>query len=368
MKLKFPVVNTKVVYALAIILFLGAFALLAIFSWNYFGQKKKVTAIDDSNIVQINTQTKQNLCEFPRLLDGVCMDSVDKVNPELVAVMIENHVDARPQSGLAKASIVYEAPVEANYTRFMAIFPIDTEVTKVGPVRSARPYYLDWLREYGKDIMYMHVGGSPDALNIIKADDSIFNFDQFFNGPYFWRSTDRYAPHNVYTSSENWTKAWQDKGVKENTDFKSWNFHDLGNCVGNSDATCILNFTVSFLPPSYQATWEYGSSTRKYTRYQIEGRHLDQDGTVIEADTVIVQKVNSKVLDDYGRLQIDTIGSGEAIVFQNGYKEEGTWHKDSTTSRTEWLRTNGQPMPLKPGKIWIEVVNQRGDASWQEWD
>ena len=363
MKLKFPDVNTKFIYSLAAILFLGALVLLVIFSGNYFGKKNiKTIVVSEEETIQADKRP----CEFPRLLDGMCVDSLDETNPKLVAIMIENHVDARPQSGLAKASIVYEAPVEANYTRFMAIFPINTEVVaKVGPVRSARPYYLDWLREYGQDIMYMHVAGSPDALSILRANNSIFNFDQFFNGPYFWRSTDRYAPHNVYTSSANWTKAWEDKGVKENTDFKSWNFSDLENCGENNNEICINKITVSFLPPSYEAVWKYNTSTRKYARYQLEGRHFDQDGTAIEADTVIVQKVNSEVLDGYGRLKIDTIGSGEAIVFQNGYKEEGTWRKDSTTGRTEWLDLAGQPMSLKPGKIWIEVVNQRGDAKWE---
>ena len=366
MKLKFPDLNPKVMYILATILFLGALVLLSIFSWSYFGKKNSKIVVDDGVDSQIDGQVDNSLCQFPRLLDGVCVNSVEERNPELVAVMIENHVDARPQSGLVKASVVYEAPVEANYSRFMAIFPVTTEVNKVGSVRSARPYYLDWLREYGKDIMYMHVGGSPDALNIIKTDNNIFNFDQFFNGPYFWRSTDRYAPHNVYTSSDNWTKAWEDKGVQENTDFKSWNFRDIGNCEGIGE-TCVNKITVSFLPPSYEAIWKYSSSTRKYARYQMEGKHLDQNGTAIEADTVIVQKVRSNVLDDYGRLKINTIGKGEAIIFQNGHKEEGEWRKDSVTGRTGWFNfdgPDGQPIPLKPGKIWIEVVNERGSVEW----
>lgn len=361
-KIKLKDIDTKIIYTLAIILFFGTLVLISIFFWGYSVQKNSDVVFEGND--HSGNNLDNSACQFPRLLDGVCVDSADKTNPELVAVMIENHVDARPQSGLDKASIVYEAPVEANYTRFMAIFPVTTEVSKVGPVRSARPYYLNWLREYGKDIMYMHVGGSPDALDIIKADSSIFNFDQFFNGPYFWRSTDRYAPHNVYTSSANWTKAWEDKGLKENTDFKSWSFRDIGNCEGEGE-NCVNKITVSYLPPAYEAIWKYNSSTRKYARYQMEGRHLDQDGTAIEADTVIVQKVSSTVLDDYGRIKVDTIGSGEAIVFQNGHKEEGEWRKDSVNGRTEWYGPNGQPIPLKPGKIWVEVVNQRGGAEWE---
>jgi hypothetical protein len=223
-------INTKVLYILASVVFVSGLILSAIFAYSYFG-KKNISNNIIENMQEQNEETEKN-CEFSRLLDGVCVDSQEKVNPELVAVMIENHTDARPQSGLAYAPVVYEVPVEANYSRFMAIFPVDTEVKKVGPVRSARPYYLDWLREYGKDILYMHVGGSPDALAIIASDKNIFDFNEFYNGPYFWRSADRYAPHNVYTSSENWKIAWKDKGVKENTDFKSWKFRDIGNCEG----------------------------------------------------------------------------------------------------------------------------------------
>ncbi|HLC70188.1 MAG TPA: DUF3048 domain-containing protein, partial [Patescibacteria group bacterium] len=106
-------------------------------------------------------------------LDGRGVTSSEKVTPQVVAVMIDNHIDARPQSGLAVASVVYEVPVEGSITRFMALYDGDDLVEEVGPVRSARAYYLDWLSEYG-DALYLHVGGSPEALNLIKKR-SIFD-------------------------------------------------------------------------------------------------------------------------------------------------------------------------------------------------
>ncbi|MFA7245147.1 MAG: DUF3048 domain-containing protein [Candidatus Magasanikbacteria bacterium] len=356
-------INQKGIYIIAAVFFLAGLALLIIFYSNIFFAKNKVN--DDIVNIQENNVTNEvkEVCDFVRLLDGVCVKTQEETNPELVAVMIENHTEARPQSGLAYASVVYEAPVEANYSRFMAIFSKDVDVAKIGPVRSARKYYLDWLREYGKDIMYMHVGGSPEALQIIKTDKNIFDFNEFSKGPYFWRSTDRYAPHNVYTNSENWQIAWEKLGTKENTEFKTWKFESLENCIKEED-NCVNKITVSFLPPTYEAVWNYSSSTKKYLRSQIEGKHRDLDGTVIEADTIIVQKVTSKVLDEVGRLQIDTIGSGEAIIFQNGHILEGTWKKETVTGRTRWLDKSGNEIPLKAGKIWIEVVNERGNVEW----
>ena len=125
------------------------------------------------NLVNIEKQNSTEIgCKFRRVLDGVCVETEEQVNPRLVAVMIENHPDSRPQSGLYQASVVYEAPVEGNYSRFLAIFPSGVEVKKAGPVRSVRPYYLDWVREYG-DPLYMHVGGSPEAL--VKIDNFNIN-------------------------------------------------------------------------------------------------------------------------------------------------------------------------------------------------
>ncbi|MFZ2979004.1 MAG: DUF3048 domain-containing protein, partial [Candidatus Magasanikiibacteriota bacterium] len=191
------------VYALAGLVFVVGLSLIIFFGYQYFSHKNFGTAI--INLDNQTTSSTPANCNYRRILDGVCVAMQTDINPKLVAVMIENHSEARPQSGLVDASIVYEAPVEANYTRFLAIYPADTTVNKIGPVRSARPYYLDWLGEYGTP-MYMHVGGSPNALEIIKTRN-IFDLNEFYRGWYYWRSEDRSAPHNTYTSSELWNKA-----------------------------------------------------------------------------------------------------------------------------------------------------------------
>ena len=93
--------------------------------------------------------------------------------------------------------------------------------------------------------------------------------------------------------------------------------------------------------------------------------HTDYDGTPIVADNVIVQKITSQVLDNVGRLAIDTIGTGEVIIFQNGNMITGTWKKGDRESRTRFYDSLGEEIKLNPGKIWIEVVNPRGDVSWK---
>lgn len=300
------------------------------------------------------------VCVYHRILDGVCVTSTEEVQPKLVVVMIENHLDARPQSGLSKASVVYEAPVEANYSRFMALFPVTDVVAKAGPVRSARPYYLDWVSEYGEPL-YMHVGGSADALDKLKRGN-YFDFNEFWRGDYFWRSKDRYAPHNAYTSSENWNNAWKDYGKDTySVSDESWLFGDVAPCTVN----CATQIIASFLPPIYEAEWKYSSSTEKYLRYQLNKPHVDQDGTQISADTLVVQHVQTTVLDEVGRIEMDTIGSGKVLVFTKGNVVEGIWKKTTRSAKTRFYDASGKEISFTSGKIWIEVVNDRGEVEYK---
>lgn len=299
-------------------------------------------------------------CEFSRAIDGVCVNNDEEARPRIVTVMIENHTDARPQSGLVDASVVYEAPVESNYSRFLAIYPKTAEVEKLGPVRSARPYFLDWVSEYG-DAMYMHVGGSNEALEKI-GQYQMFDMNEFFRGWYFWRSKDRYAPHNTYTSSDMWNKAFEEYPREEIMPaVDAWKFEKSEPCLEN----CITQITATFFAPTYEAVWKYSTSTEKYDRYQMGRPHVDQDGRTITADTIIVQRVKTQVLDSVGRIAMDTVGSGEAIVFRDGKKITGTWKKESRTARTSWFDAEGNDIPLKAGTIWVEVVNDRGSVSFK---
>ncbi len=330
---------------------------IALFAWFLVQANYRSSHFVDAEDTSLNVPAE---CTTRRFFDGVCVPSDADTNPRLVAVMIENHFDARPQSGLSRAAVVYEAPVEGNYSRFMAVFPIDEEVEKAGPVRSARPYFLDWAREFGKP-MYMHVGGSPDALSRLVGED-YFDFNEFSRGSYFWRSRDRYAPHNVYTSSEEWSRGWEDFGTSiVSSSEETWLYDDsLPPCA----TTCITSIIASFAPPVYEAEWRYSTTTEKYTRYQLNKPHVDQDGTQISANTVVVQYVQTRVLDAELRIEMDTIGSGKAVVFTKGNKVEGTWKKTNRDSKTRFYDSSGAEIPFTPGKIWIEVVNQVGSIEY----
>src|SRR5262249_15833287 len=127
-------------------------------------------------------------------LSGLPVDPAVNQRP-VTGVMIENSVQARPQSGLNQAGVVFEAIAEGGITRFLALYQ-DTTPDNVGPIRSARPYYEQWA--LGFDAGYAHVGGSPEALNDIKAW-GVRDLDQFYNSGSYHRISSREAPHNVYT-------------------------------------------------------------------------------------------------------------------------------------------------------------------------
>jgi len=340
--------ETKLMYALAGLVFLCGLGLLSWFVWQYFSSPSFLIV----EFVEEKTKESEK-CDFRRLLDGVCVDSAEKINSRLVAVMIENHTEARPQFGLSRANVVYEAPVEANYTRFLAIYPEDIDVAKVGPVRSARPYYLDWLAEYGNPA-YMHCGGSPEALKKI-VNTNVFDFNEMYRGQYFWRDNARFAPHNLFTSSDKWTmddELWS----MEQGDW--WMFEDSGKLIVDSGTTSTNDINVSFLAPSYVVDWKYNSSTQKYERWQAGKEHRDAVGTLIVADTVVVQHVKYKVLDEIGRISIETVGSGPVEVYFDGQKISGMWKKLDRTSRTRFYNEFGEEIKLKSGKIWVEVINR----------
>jgi len=354
--------DAQYMYLLAGLVFFAGVLLLGWFG--YGAISKKLSKKYSAEMVVVTTSapffTKQIPCSYHRLLDGVCVQSQDAIDPELVAVMVENAADAWPLSGLSQASVVYEALVESNIPRYMALYPISSSVTKVGPVRSARPYYLDWLGEYPR-VMYMHVGGSQEALDSLQALN-IFDVDEISRGWYFWRDKQRDVPHNTYTSAVLWQKAWDDYGPKAVSDFEPWIFADTDTCTLNCANTVSIDLSSSL----YNITWKYVSSSHAYERYQdSRGRYRDTQGNTMFADTVIVQYVPYTVIDDIGRKRVQTTGSGEVIIFRKGHAIKGVWRKHSRTDRTEFLTQSGESIALQPGKIWVEILPVTTDVSWE---
>lgn len=295
---------------------------------------------------------KDLVCQEYGRLDGICLVA-GKTEKYPVAVMIDNKFEARPWSGLSYAGLVYEAPVEGGITRFLAIYTTDREIKKIGPVRSVRPYYIDWAREFSA--LMLHIGGSPAALDEI-ADDPVLrekNIDAL--GEYFWRVKDRIAPHNAYTSSELLDKA-REKLVKDGVlDFNFWKFKDDAFVSKRGELTEIKIKFSNYL--IYDAVWEYNKERNIYKRKEGASYAQDEDGRMILAKNVAILMTDIEVIDVVSRREIKTVGSGDALVFQDGKKIEARWEKRSEEDRVYFFNLDGSDIFFNRGTTWVEVVD-----------
>ncbi len=297
-------------------------------------------------------------------------ESWEKRRP--LAVMIENHTEARPQSGLSTADIVYEAVAEGGITRFMAIFYCNLSDVQVGPVRSARTYFLDWLGEY--DGLYAHVGGAntpgpADALSqIIRYE--VKDLNQFSIGfPVFWRDYQRLGhpvatEHTMYSTTQKlwevgakrgWTAA-DSSGIRWDENFIPWKFKN--DEAGGNIFKIAVNFWES--QPNYTVEWNYDPELNLYQRKNGEP-HLDlNNNTQLAPKVVIVQfEKEANANDGYPgnvHLLYGTTGSGKALVFQDGNVLEGKWIKNSRVFRTKYLDSTNKEIELSRGQIWIQTV------------
>lgn len=288
-----------------------------------------------------------------RKIDGAEIESEDAANLYPVAVMIENAADSWPASGLDKANLVIEAITEAAITRFVAFYATDSEVKKIGPVRSARPYYLDWIDPYGS--LYLHVGGSPDALAKIKSGNySLTDLNQFWNDQYFWRDKWRYAPHNVYTSSEFIQKALADKKLDEPANYETWQYKKDLELEKRPEQ--INDVAINFAAQYYKVRWQYNREENNYIRYQNGEIHKMSDGEWIKAKNIIVQVNDMIVIDEVGRKKITTIGEGQAWIFRDGEIVEGRWVKESPEKQIKYFDKNDKEIEFNGGTTWIEVI------------
>lgn len=274
------------------------------------------------------------------------------------AIMIENSPDARPQSGLQQAEIIYEAIAEGGITRFVALYQ-QNKPELIGPVRSLRMYYVDWIAPY--DASVAHVGGSRQALEEIR-NGHYRDIDQFFNSNTYWRASDRYAPHNVYTS---FAKLDELNAAKGFTASKPAGIV-RGDAPPAGETASHINVTMS--GPTYNSTWDYNTDRKTYLRSQAGAPHSDREHGQLDAQVVVVLNMTmNHVMEDGYRENYQTTGSGDATIFANGQAIHATWHKADRKSQLSFTNTDGQPLPLPRGKTWISAVpvNQGGGVSWQ---
>ena len=301
-----------------------------------------------------------------------------------LGVMIENHVEARPQSGLSSADVVYEAVAEGGITRFLAIFYCK-DARNIGPIRSARTYFLDWISEYGDSPLYAHVGGAntqglANALGQISDYGwNLYNDLSQFNLSYptFKRverpnGSDVATEHTMFSSTEElWKVAEKRKLTNVNEDGDKWDekfvkysFKDDAKGEERSEAQKIrLELWGDY--KEYAIDWTYDKVSNIYKRNNAGKPHVDQNTKkqLTAKNIVVLVMVESHAFDGYEdnvHLLYRTKGTGKAYIFMDGKQVIGRWEKDSRTARTEIYDNLGMPIKFNAGTIWFEILPNLG--------
>lgn len=338
--------QTKMYAAITVILVAVILLVLAVINLFPKGQRY---------VDQVDNQIKQTE-GFRHPLTGEFIE--EQTDFFTIAVMIDNSYDVRPQYGLSQAAIVYEALVEGNITRLMGIFDSRENIDKLGPVRSARPYFIDWANEYGG--VYMHVGGSPDALSQIN-NYNFYNIDQIGSGEiYFWRDNNLNAPHNVFTSSANWLRVGEIKEVTSIDKEPRWSFIDFPEDIsGDRSFLPPESFVVDFSNEPYKVEWKFNKALNMYQRWQGDDKHIYDTGEQIAVNNVIIQVASSRIIDDKERRSMDNKTSGVAYLLNPYGYQEGVWKYEN--GRTNFYDAYGELFKLVPGRTWIEVASIEED-------
>lgn len=303
---------------------------------------------------------------------------------------------ARPQAGLAEAGVVFEAIAESGITRFAAIFQNPTSST-IGPVRSLRPYYLDWDTPFNCTVT--HAGGSDEALAAI-ARGGQRNLDE--SNTYMWREngTGR-SWNNLFTSPADLLAFNTSKGYNtsnpqnfprltpaEAAAIASNNLNPATcaedmDCVTAEQATLATRLNIKFGNlVNYNTVYTYSPETNTYLRsYQSGDAHLvyqcpagltrpitkTECGNLVQItpSAVVAMMVQESTMADHYHENINTISSGTAYIFQNGAVVKGTWSKTSQSSQILFKDSAGEVIRFAPGQLWIAAVPQFGSVSWE---
>ncbi|RJQ25640.1 DUF3048 domain-containing protein [Candidatus Parcubacteria bacterium] len=302
-----------------------------------------------------------------------------------LGVMIENHQESRPQSGLSYADVVYEAVAEGGITRFLTVFYCQ-DAGIIGPVRSARTYFLDFISEYGNNPLYAHVGGAntpgpADALSQIEKYgwQNHNDLNQFsIDFPTFWRDYERMGrtvatEHTMYSATEKlWAKA-KERGltqidedqVKWDEEFVPYKFKE-DTSLDKRPENQIINFEFWSKHKDYIVDWNYDKATNSYLRENGGEKHLDKNNNqqLSAKNIIFVFMRESNANDGYEKnlhLLYGTKGTGKAVVFQDGKEIEGTWSKKSRTDHLYIYDKAGNEIKLNRGKIWFKIAPTGND-------
>jgi hypothetical protein len=313
------------------------------------GCSKEKDVVEDQPKKQVGDMVKdKHEPAFQYPLTG--LKTEEEPSARAVAVVVNNHPKARPQSGLHKADLVYEVLAEGNVTRLLAIFESE-QPENIGPVRSARDYYLDLAKGY--DSFFVAHGFSPEAKRMLNSDyiDNINGV--YHDGTLFKRADFRQAPHNSYITFENIEKGAEDSGyslTKKPEGLKFFEEEQLDQISGEETKKVQISYGTS----NFDVAYEYDAQANKYHRYSNGEDTIDLESKEsVLLDNILIVEMEHQVIDNDGRKEINLTSGGRGYLLQKGIRNEVTW--ENVDGRILPF-INGEEAKFVPGKTWINIV------------
>lgn len=340
-------------------IFFGLLSLLFILAvavyWVIFHPKSPGAA--QTGLLSSRASAPTPLPKIASRLNGSLVDPKD-ANLTPLAVMIENHPDARPQSGLAQADYVVEAIAEGGITRFMAVYGNPNQPVTVGPIRSARTYFVDFAKEL--NAFYAHVGGSTTGLSEIQKVN-LSDLDQFQVGAPTYNRKPKAGvalEHTMFsTTAKLWQYATETKHWSTTANYTAWQFKDDAP-VAERPASQIVSVSVS--SPAFAVKWTYDPTDNSYSRSMAGTPHKDAEtNQVIRAKAIILQTVDRQQIVDQATKELwqySLTGSGKAKIIQDGQVIDATWRK-SGNERTRFYTAEGTEITFVRGHLWHQLIH-----------
>lgn len=280
-------------------------------------------------------------------------------NTRPIAVMIDNNINAMPQAGLLEADLVYELIVEGGETRLMLVLQ-DKDLDRVGPIRSSRHNFLDYALE--NDAIYVHYGWSPKAKSDISSL-GVNNINGIFeSGSSFWRDSEKYAPHNAVTSTENIlkiAKRYEYKTTTKQEPVLNYVVEEVN--LEEGQAADIVTIPYS---DSNTVKYTYNEKTKEYTRYSRGQKQVDWNSEkTVTTKNIIITFAKNTTLDSKGRQDIENIGTLDGYYITNGKAIKITCEKTSRTAQTVYKDLEGNEINVNDGKTFIQVCPIKAKVS-----
>ena len=333
--------GTKILILVLVLIIVISGIILAVKAINSKEEQEVIKT--DENIETVEEKEEKNL----QIVD-------ENSTSRPYAVMINNNHAAWPQCGVQDAYLVYEIIAEGGITRMMALYK-DQDTAKIGSIRSARHYFLDYAKE--NDAIFVHWGGSPQAYNNLGSIDSLDGIA--LEGTVFFRdrTLNRDYEHTGFTSMENVKEYAEKNGYTRDTKkdlLLNYSVEEINmsELEGAEEAT-----SVDIKYSDYHTTsYEYDIDNKVYKRSMSGKANVDlETGEQYTAKNIIIYKVENYSLDSYGRQELENIGDGTGYLVTGGYVVPITWEKTSHSEQTVYKYTNGEEIVVNDGNTFIQI-------------